>query len=77
MMKIKKIQLVRPEYEISFDRPFIGRLYLALWLPRLIKVKRAKFNIEIASPIHKYAGTVRTYRVWIIGIPKIKVVKSE
>ena len=75
-LKIKKIQFYRPEFEVELARPIIGRLYLAFVFPRLIKVKRIKYNMCVKSPIHEYAGTVYVRKVWLICIPKIKVVDS-
>ena len=80
MMKVKKIRLIRPEVEVDFKRPFIGRIYFAfVAFPQLIKIMvkpvKIKFNINPFFP--DYAGIVRTYRVFFICIPKIKVVKSE
>ena len=76
-MKVKKIQLCRPEIEVEFAKPIIGRLYFAFVYPRLIKVKRAKISIFVKSQIHKFGGTVYVRKVWFIVIPKIKVVKGK
>jgi len=78
MMKVKKIRLIRPECEVVFlKRKFICRLFLALNFPRLIIIRRTKFRVEFRNVIPEYSGTIRTFNVWYICIPKIKVVKSE
>lgn len=73
-MKIKKIQIVRPEIEIEYCKPFWGRIYLAFTYPRFVKVVKMKCNINIASKLMENAGNVCIKRIWCICIPKIKVV---
>lgn len=77
-MKVKKIHLIIPEFEIEFvGNPLKCWFLLASAYPRMIKIRKGKFDIDIKSPIHKYAGTVYKFNVWFVCIPKIKVVKSE
>lgn len=74
-MKIKKIQIVRPEIEVEFIKPILSRLYFLTVLPKMFMVKKAKLNICIDSAlISGYARYVKTKKVWIVCIPKIKVV---
>ena len=77
MMNIKKLQVVRPEIEVEYQRPILGRLLTFFWvIPRLVKVKRVGFKIEIPSKLLKDAGTVYIHKVWFLVIPKIKAVKA-
>jgi hypothetical protein len=75
-MKIKKINLYRPEIEVKFNRPILARLYLVLVFYRFVMIKRLKLNIFITSKIMKNAGHVTIKKCWYIVIPKIKVVDA-
>lgn len=75
-MKIKKINLYRPEIEVKFNRPILARLYLALVFFRFVKIARIKVNINICSKLMKNAGHVTIKKLWYITIPKIKVVDA-
>lgn len=74
-MKIKKFHFVRPEIEVESARPIIGRLYLALIYPSLIKVKAATISHAINHyyPGTQYitGGTVRKERFYVVAIPKV------
>ena len=75
-MKVNKVRIVRPEVDIEIIKPFIGKLYFAfVVLPQLIKVKRCK--IKATLNLNEYSGTVYTFRIWIVFVPKIKVVKRQ
>ncbi len=63
-MKIKRIRIVRPEVQIEFKRPILGRLYFLFILPKMIKVVKRKLIFKPA---------VKPVKVYFIGIPKIKV----
>ena len=72
MMKIKKLQVLRPEITVEYKRPILGRLYFVFAvLPRCIIVKREKINCVVCSKLLKDAGTVFIKKVWYIIIPKI------
>ena len=75
-MKIKKINLYRPEIEVKYNRPILARIYLAFVFYRFIKIKRVKLNINIPSKIMRNAGHVTTKKIWCITIAKIKVVDA-
>lgn len=64
-MKIKRIRIVRPEVQIEFKRPILGRIYFLFMLPKMIMVEKVKLNFEPAI--------IKPVRVYFIGIPKIKV----
>ena len=76
MMKIKKVNFIRPEIEVKLCKPFISRLYLAFIFHRFVKVVRFKYTVNICSKIMKNAGHVTIKKAWYICIPKIKVVDS-
>lgn len=67
---MKKFRIVRPEIEVESTRPILGRLYLALIFPTLIKVKPCNLQFTLKRD-GGMAGTVWTKKVYIIGIPKI------
>lgn len=70
-MKTKKFFVVRPEIEVEYARPIIGRLYLALIYPMLIKIKRGRINTLIKSYHGGMAGIVKVINVYFIAIPKV------
>lgn len=72
MMKIKKLQVLRPEITIEYENPILGRLYFVFVVfPRLLTVKRARVKIKFPSKIVKDAGIVFVRKVWYIIIPKL------
>lgn len=76
-LKIKKIQIVRPEIEVGFKKPFLSRLYFLTILPKLFIVKKGKLNIYVNSTLLPgHAGHMKIQNVWFIGIPKIKIVDA-
>ena len=60
--KIKKprIRIIRPEVNVEFMKPILGRLIFLIVLPRMVSFKRVKLNA---------CGYV--INVFFIGIPKI------
>lgn len=70
-MKIKKFHLLRPEIEVESAKPVIGRLYLALNYPRLIKILPGKIKCPLES-FGGMAGTVWMKKVYFIAIPKVR-----
>lgn len=63
-MKIKRIRIVRPEVQIEFKKPILGRFYFLFMLPKMIMIEKVKLNFE---PV------IKPVKVYFIGIPKIKV----
>ena len=73
-LKIKRIRIVRPEVQVEFKRPILGRFYFLFMLPKLFVVKKAKINVLFDSKLlPEYAGYVKIIKMWFVGIPKIKV----
>lgn len=63
-LKIKRIRIVRPEVQIEFKRPILGRIYFLFMLPKMIKIVKGKLI---------FAPAIKPVKVYFIGIPKIKV----
>ena len=63
-MKIKRIRIVRPEVQVEFKRPILGRIYFLFMLPKMIMVEKVKMN---------FVPAIKPVKVYFIGIPKIKV----
>ena len=77
MMKLKKLQVLRPEIEVEYQRPILGRLLTFFFVMKTaVRVRRVIFKIEIPSKLLKNAGTVYNCKVWYLIIPKIKAVKA-
>lgn len=81
-MKIRKLQIVRPEIEVESARQIFGRLYMALIYPMLIKIKAVKINVTIDRYLYSgapkgMAGTVYTQRIYIVGIPKVRWIDKK
>ena len=75
-MKCKKIKLLRPEIEVEYCKPFLGRLYLALIYHRFMKVGKIKYIIETPSRLIENAGHTCIQRIWYICIPKISAISG-
>lgn len=69
-MKMKKIQILRPEIDVVFCKPFLGCIFFVVWALTFIKVGKIKYQYKVLST-HIYNKTV-----WYICIPKFKVVDS-
>ena len=69
MAKLKKISLVRPEIEVEFVRPILGRFKLLIHLPHFVKL--VKIPLQIYTKGYK-ATTLKT--IYVLAVPKIKVV---
>lgn len=69
MMKMKKIQLIRPEVNIEFEKPILGRLFFVFFYFRLIKIGKIKYTVNIPSKLMKDAGHVCVKEMWYICIP--------
>lgn len=69
MAKLKKLSLVRPEIEVEISRPLLGRLWLFVYLPCLLKM--VKMPLQIYTMGYK-ATTLKT--IFFLAVPKIKVV---
>jgi len=75
VMKIKKIQIVRPEIEVEFVKPILGRLYFITLIPKMFMIKKAKINLCIDSKLMPgCAGHVKTHKIWLVCIPRIRKV---
>ena len=70
MAKLKKLNLLRPEIEVEISRPILGRLWLLVHLPKLIK----RFRIECVFYSRMKYKVVPVQYVDYLVIPKIKVV---
>lgn len=62
MAKLKKLTLVRPEIEVEITRPLLGRIWLLVHLPFLIRM--VKMPLQIYNMKTSY----------FLAVPKIKVV---
>lgn len=70
-MKAKKIHIVRPEIEVEFARPILGRLQFISLIPKIYTIKRVKVNI--GGIINQYEKVYeKTIYIYIITIPKIR-----
>ena len=70
MAKIKKLNLLRPEIEVEISRPILGRLWLWVHIPKLIKRVRVEFVFHSRM---KHKAVPVQYIDYLV-IPKIKVV---
>lgn len=70
-MKMKKVYFVRPEIEVEFTRPIIGRVYFAFIYPWLIKIKRCSVKMLLNCYDDGMAGTVGIKRFYVIAFPKV------
>ena len=72
-MKIKRVRIIRPEVEVVFKKPILGRIYFLSVLPRMIKVIKKKMNVGgYMLPDGKFVN-MKPITFYFIGIPKIKV----
>jgi len=71
-VKLKKINVLRYEAEITFDkrRPVLSRLYFLYFIPRCLKVIRANIGIDLCG------AAVQTWKAVFICIPKFKFKKG-
>ena len=69
MAKLKKLSLVRPEIEVEISRPILGRLWLFVHLPFLLRL--VKMPLQIYTMGYK-ATTLKA--IYFLAVPKIKVV---
>lgn len=70
-MKAKKIHIVRPEIEVKFERPILGRLQFISLIPKIYTIKRVKVNI--GGIINQYEKVhEKTMHIYVITIPKIR-----
>ena len=77
-MKFPKIRLLRPEIEVEFIRPIVGRLYLIFKLPALCKVINQKVCINITGKFCNVdCGKVYFKTIHYICIPNIKIKKAK
>jgi hypothetical protein len=75
MKKLKKLNLLRPEIEVEFSRPILGRLLLFFRFPSLCKIFKANICVNVAGRFGLVdCGRMTLAKVWYICIPKIKVV---
>jgi hypothetical protein len=74
-MKIKRFQLVRPEVNIEFVKPILGRLYFLSILPKMIIVKKTKVCVGCCDTGKDFKA-METKTVFIIGIPKLTFRKA-
>ncbi|MCF0106934.1 MAG: hypothetical protein HUJ53_09240 [Holdemanella sp.] len=66
-MKIKKVEIVRPEMNVEFERPILGRLYFITCIARLFSV--ATMNLQIYDMEY---NAVKLKKIYCIGIPKLR-----
>ena len=69
-MKIKRFQVLRPVIEVEYIRPIIGRLYLMLSIPRMVKITKQKLKCVIKSANGMYE-TASMFNVYYLCIPDI------
>lgn len=65
-MKIKKFRTYRPEIQVEFPKPILGRLYFLAHWPRFARL--AKCQLMIATP----DGPKPLKRIYILIWPKFK-----
>lgn len=70
-MKAKKIHIVRPEIEVKFERPILGRLQFIGLIPKLYTIKRVKVNIGGIINQHQKVYE-KTMYIYVVTIPKIR-----
>lgn len=71
--KIKKVQIVRPEVDIEFVKPILGRLYFFTIIPKLLMIKKGEIHIYHDSMLLPgCAGHMETRKIWFICVPKIR-----
>lgn len=75
-MKIKRFQVLRPVIEVEYVRPIIGRLYLMLNIPRMIKFTKQKIKC-VANWADGMQGTLSIFNVYYLCIPKIEQKKGK
>jgi len=66
---MKRIQIIRPEVEIEFVKPILGRLYFLFILPQTIKVIKRK--VYVGSNLDYKFKDFKAKTIYFIGIPKI------
>lgn len=69
MAKLKKLSLVRPEIEVEFKQPILGRLWLIVHFPsmiRLVKMPLQMFTMGYQETTLKV--------IYFLAVPKFKVV---
>ena len=71
-LKIKRFHIVRPEVEVSFEKPILGRLYFLFVLPRMFKVIKKKMNVGGYKLPDGNFVNMKPITFYFIGIPKIK-----
>lgn len=77
-MKFRKIRLLRPEFEVEFKKPIVGRLYLFFKFPTLCKVIKQRLYINITGKFgYADCGKGCVKNIYYICIPKIKVTKER
>jgi len=72
-LKIKRVQIIRPEVEVCFEKPILGRIYFLFILPRMIKVVKKKMNVGGYRLNDGTFVNMKPITFYFIGIPKIKV----
>ena len=66
-MKAKKIHITRPEIEVKFERPILGRLQFFKFIPKLYTIKKVK-----VSGIFSKKDAVFEKTLYVVTIPKIR-----
>ena len=67
-MKMPKILLIQPEYDVELSRPILGRIELLLKYPTVCKFFTATITTELCG--HE----LKLRKIWCIGLPKIRIV---
>lgn len=73
---MRKIQILRPEIDVVFHKPFLCCIFFAVWALTFIRVGKIKYQYKVRSTFRDNAGHIYNKTVWYICIPKFKVVDS-
>lgn len=65
-MKIKRFRTYRPEIQVEFKKPLLGRLYFLTQWPRFVKL--ASCQVMIATP----DGQKPLKRIYVLVWPKFE-----
>lgn len=76
-MKIKKINIVRPEVEVEFHKGFVSWCYFVFAYFRFVRIFRMKYNISVYLKLMKNAAHVHFKTLWFICIPKVQIKKGD
>lgn len=65
-MKIKKFRAYRPEIQVEFKKPILGRLYLLANWPKFVKLESCQLQIAMTD------DTKQLKKIYILIWPKFE-----